>query len=545
MHHVPSRSESLRAVKRTVLISRPATRAAGKVHINRSFGTLSVSQGDLGQEDESISQQQPHDMQQESPGIDARSAALYACLDSCSDDDDSIYQAADRATDALFQWRDEVAFSSTPISPPTPKEFDAILLAWTKIPHVRGVPQRAERILDVLEREGEHAATIDSYNHVLHTWAHSGEHMRGTMAQNLFQKLTVNSSRKKSLKADGATFRTMMYAWANSGEVKAAFRATGHLMKLLYLLKESDGDVDLQPHMEDYYLIFDAWTSARDKQAAEKSLNVLRLMEEAYIDRLSELRADIRIYRSILKAFARSPSSPNLGLDVDRLLTKIWDRNLVPDTDCFSYAINTFANCALHKDLTESPWPLASRAHQLLLEMVRAVQKSETVQVSTDNYNTVLTAFTAAPEFSSDPALELLDKMEDNLSMARPNAATYALVVNILAKSPTVKDKVTLSQQVIQRGQREFERGNETAKPDLFIYNAFIRACAASTSDTASQREATLRLALQTLPRDIRGNNLKPDPETFLCLLEASSSLLPPGASQTKALDQIDRKSVV
>jgi hypothetical protein len=49
----------------------------------------------------------------------------------------------------------------------------------------------------------------------------------------------------------------------------------------------------------------------------------------------------------------------------------------------------------------------------------------------------------------------------------------------------------------------------------------------------------TLRFALQTLPRDIRGNNLKPDSETFLCLLDACSSLLPSGDMQTKDMEHL------
>ncbi|KAI2511525.1 hypothetical protein MHU86_2961 [Fragilaria crotonensis] len=508
--------------------------------MHRSFGTLSTSPDNTGQQNELIQQPQSIGVDHENLDAQARSDVLFAWLDSAQDEnDDSIYQAADRATETLFRWRHDALSSPSPISPPTIKEYNAILLTWAKIPHVRGVPQRAQRLLEIMEGNDEQVPSTDSYNHVLYTWAHCHEHMRGTMAQNLFQKLVDNSAGKKSAKPNGESYRIMMYAWAHSGEAKAAFRATGHLMKLLHLLEESGGSVDLQPQMEDYYLIFDAWTSARDKQAAEKSLNVLRLMENSYIDRFSELRADVRIFRSILQAYARSESSPNLGPDVDQLLTKIWDRNLVPDTDCFSFAIKTYANCALHKELKEDPEPLANRAHQLLQEMIRAVQKSETVQVSTENYNAVLTAFTASRGNASEQALMLLDSMEDETSMARPNAATYALVVNILAKSPTIKDRVTKSQQLIERAQQEYARGNETAKPDIFLFNAMIRACAASTGGTISQREATFRLALQTLSRDIRGNKLDPDPETFLCLLEASSSLLSSGAMQEKAMEQI------
>ena len=543
--HLPPPNERHRAAKTISSSALPKVPRQGpqltqRIGMHRSFGTLAISPDNLSQHNESIHQPQAIGLDHVSLDAQARSDVLFAWLDSGKDDnDDSIYQAADRATETLFRWRHEASMSPSALSPPTTEEYNAILLTWTKIPHVRGVPQRAQRLLEVMEGDEGQVPSTHSYNHVLFTWAHSHEHMRGTMAQNLFQKLVDISARQKFARPNGESYRIMIYAWAHSGEAKAAFRATGHLMKLLHLLEESGGSVDLQPHMEDYYLIFDAWTTARDKQAAEKSLNVLRLMENSYINRFSELRADVRIFRSILKAYARSESSPNLGPDVDQLLIKIWDRNLVPDTDCFSFAIKTYANCALHKELKEDPGPLANRAHQLLQEMIRAVQKSETVQVSTDNYNAVLTAFTASGENSSDQALKLLDSMENESSMARPNAATYALVINILANSPSLKDRVAQSQQVIHRAQREYERGNETAKPDIFLFNALIRACAASTGDTISQREATFRIALRTLSRDIRGNKLDPDPETFLCLLEASWSLLSSGAMQEKAMEQI------
>ena len=525
-----------------------------------------AKQGDVLQAEQVLTLMQAH-----SPDGQAYSAVLHAWLDkivSNDDDDTIIYLAVERATELLFQWRDLVVLSSSnnnnnnnnnnnAMAPPTTQEYNAVLQAWTKIPHIRGVPQRAQRILELLEKEKQATATIESYNYVLQTWAHSREHMRGTMAQTQFQKLQEEqtpgaAAGALNLKPNGDSYRTMIYAWVHSGESKAAFRATGHLMKLLRLLEKSKGDADLEPAMEDYYNIFKAWTTARDKHAAEKSFNVLRLMEYAYMHRFSELRADIPIFRSILQAYGRSDASAVLGPDVDQLLEKIWDRNLVPDTECFSSAIQAYVNCALHKDSApQDVAPLATRAHQLLHEMIRAVQKSESVQVSTENYNAVLKAYTATIRDASEPALELLNSMElpASVTTTRPNAATYALVVTVLATSNSIKDKVKQSQALIQRAQREYESGNnDAAKPDIFLYNALIRACAASSSSTGgggggagsqAQREGTFRIALQTLQRDIRGNRVDPDPETFYWLLEASASLLPAGTMQAKAMEQI------
>jgi hypothetical protein len=118
-------------------------------------------------------------------------------------------------------------------------------------------------------------------------------------------------------------------------------------------------------------------------------------------------------------------------------------------------------------------------------------------------------------------ALELLDLLEKPTSAIRPNAATYALVLTILAKSRQVKQKVASSTEVLRRANQEYERGNEAAKPDVFVYNALIRACAASPTGSAAQKSKPIALTLQTLTRDIRGNKIDPDSDTFLWLLRS------------------------
>ena len=68
-------------------------------------------------------------------------------------------------------------------------------------------------------------------------------------------------------------------------------------------------------------------------------------MNKAYMDRVSDVRPDEECYRYVLAVYAKC-KLPNLGQDVDELMTQMEDRLLSPDTDCYTFAIRTWKNCA-------------------------------------------------------------------------------------------------------------------------------------------------------------------------------------------------------
>jgi hypothetical protein len=112
---------------------------------------------------------------------------------------------------------------------------------------VRGIPQRAQHILLNLQPD----PTVESYNQVLKAWAYSGEHLRGTMAEQVFQKIKD---------PNGESFKFIIRAWCWSKERRCAFTATGHYMRMMRLLEISRAD--MEPTMEDYHILFRAWTTA-------------------------------------------------------------------------------------------------------------------------------------------------------------------------------------------------------------------------------------------------------------------------------------------
>jgi hypothetical protein len=141
---------------------------------------------------------------------------------------------------------------------PSSHHFVAILKAWTtaceaaheagltKSDFVRGIPQRTQHILNLQTNP-----SVESYNQVIKAWAYSGEHLRGTMAEQIFQ--TIDDP-------NGESFKLIIRTWCWSKERRCAFIATGHFMVMMRLLESGRPDMELS--MDDYHILFHAWTRA-------------------------------------------------------------------------------------------------------------------------------------------------------------------------------------------------------------------------------------------------------------------------------------------
>jgi hypothetical protein len=163
-----------------------------------------------------------------------------------------------------------------PFNPELTGHCDAILTAWARASRAgrgiqtritRGMPQRAQFLLERMEAtcvdpesdvDSRVRATVGSYNRVLEAWAYSGEHLRGTMAERIFVNLSQGNV--SGARPDGESYRLIIWAWALSRDGRAAFTATGHLMKMLRRLEKEEED--MEPSLEDYHVVLKAWTRA-------------------------------------------------------------------------------------------------------------------------------------------------------------------------------------------------------------------------------------------------------------------------------------------
>jgi hypothetical protein len=147
--------------------------------------------------------------------------------------------------------------------------------------YIRAIPQRAHFLLSRMEISMDDTSShptfhkclppsLADYNAVLEAWAFSREHLRGATAQRIFDKLATRKKKKAdAILPDGISCRLILWAWALSRETRAAFTATGHLIKMLKRLESSfDKDAKdeefegeaIEPNIEDYHIVLKAWT---------------------------------------------------------------------------------------------------------------------------------------------------------------------------------------------------------------------------------------------------------------------------------------------
>lgn len=148
---------------------------------------------------------------------------------------------------------------------PTQHHYESVLEAWLRVTQtmleldtpLRGIPQRAQRVLEQMQAQSETDPSIQPdiyhYNVVIEIWGNSPEHLRATTAENLFQQLPM--------KPDNETYLKLIRAWCRSNQDRAAFTATGHLMKMHRLMGNDANGINIL--LEDYKTILEAWTRAR------------------------------------------------------------------------------------------------------------------------------------------------------------------------------------------------------------------------------------------------------------------------------------------
>jgi hypothetical protein len=455
------------------------------------------------------------------------------------------FRAADRANAILERLQRKFKASEDAVLRPTQQHYDAVLNAWLLVTRsmleldtpLRGIPQRAQRVLEELQRQAKSDSsvypTIQDYNAVIETWGNSPEHLRGSMAESVFQQV---------LEPNNDSYLAVIRAWCRSKQDRAAFTATGHLMKVHRIMGKDEGDFGLA--LKDYKTILEAWTRAGDKLAPQKAFWVIKLMNKAYMDRVSDVRPDEECYRYVLGVYAKS-KLPNLGQDVDELMTQMEDRLLSPDTDCFTFAIRAWKNCATNYSNEGTQHEDATHAAKLLTKMEKAQQVSSSVvvQPTTENFNDVMQAWsTSTKAGAAIHAESLLNKLEQAYANGdenlKPDANSYRWVLEAWAKSPS-RDKLNHAVTVLAR-MKDLTEGSQDdhAKPTVDVFNAFIRVCGATDNRSLTERKFNLKLAVNTVD-EMRKRGEAPNSATFHRLLEACENLLPMGRERCRAVESI------
>mmetsp|Transcript_40059 Transcript_40059/g.58548 ORF Transcript_40059/g.58548 Transcript_40059/m.58548 type:complete len:860 (-) Transcript_40059:160-2739(-) len=471
----------------------------------------------------------------------------------------------------------------------------------------RGTPQRAQRILEKLESSPSlPSPTIQSYNLVIEAWSTSTEHHFATMAQRIYDRLLHQNTESAATNTGVAgdvtpnleTYQSLIRAWCKSSNVHggAAHWATKILSRMLFKLeheknngnrKKKDEDIEnIEPTMEDYRLVLECWSKSRIKNAAARSLSILQKMEHLYTSRITNQRPTVECYKQVLVAISKSKmteiknnttdANDSMGQCAVKLLDEMEERQIQPDSDCYSAAIKTWCNSAISKhrhnkdrrkrskrgeikmNENNDPGIDAGIAHDLLQRMNDMYHKSSIVLVKSTrcNYNDVLRAWSiSGANDAAERAEELLSEMEKEQKDLAPNKESYILTIESYAKRKNTSvitsdgsdDKVEKSLELLQRMMHQYESGNVLARPDTDVYNSVLNACAKCFSKDEKIRRNAMRVAIENVQNmreqakeEGRGVKCKPDATTYRLLLEACRNLLPAeGGEREKAVEAV------
>jgi hypothetical protein len=290
----------------------------------------------------------------------------------------------------------------------------------------------------------------------------------------------------------------------------------------------------------------------REKNAPLRAHALLLYLEEKFRKGTTMIRPDEVCYRYVLQAAARRPQMEHLGTIVDDCFVRMREDIMVIDAHCYSAAIKTWKNAAVHVKNASSSARESSviRAVDLLKEMELANYRStrSDVQVSTKNVNDVLEALTSSnSHMRIEEADNLLRKMEnamqDGNTNLMPNMASYVHTLQVL-KSIHSAEKVARAKVILWRFVDNFDAiASQYKKRGVLVevFNEFIRVCGSRRTRSVEEGLQTMNEALSSI-QTMRGlEGIAPNSSMYATLLEACASLLPVGKDRQLFAEKVFR----
>lgn len=276
------------------------------------------------------------------------------------------------------------------------------------------------------------------------------------------------------------------------------------------------------------------------KYSGKRALFLLKKMESlaSSDNALTGLRPDVTCYKCVLQSFSQSRAQyvDGLGYEAESIISRMEDNGLIPDSDCFTYAIQTWSNSACRNELAEKDiYESASRAQTLLNQKKQMHYRSGTVEVKTStlDYNNVIRAWSRSSSKDAYQQVEgLLSTMEklhqEGDADVRPTHETYVHAIHSIGKNRNVGTNLHLVQELLSRMKTQYENGNEDCKPNILCFNAAIRVCGSRNLKYANDEEVQngLRCVVSLIQEVGNTVGIKPNSETYNLALDAFSILI-------------------
>ena len=354
-----------------------------------------------------------------------------------------------------------------------------MMIALTRSAH-RGDKKAGKQAMLILDRmEAQNANGLEqlkpdtfTYTQIIHCIARSEDPECYAMAMDVFSRMKeLRLAGRDDLKPDIATLNAVLLAIKNSNEGPEACER---------FLKSMEGSSDpaAAPNAISYSTVISAWSKSRDKNRAERAIQLLERMEQ--------------------------------------------DSNVQPNTVAYSSVLDVLAK-------SDDP-KAVQRSLKILQDMEKRYSTDRTVRPNAYTYSSVMESITNNPrkELIASQAENLLSKMIKMTSSLERDNTSYTIVFNNAIKAiekSLEKNKAQKAKSILALMKTLDESGKLSVHPTVRTYNAIIRCCSFTTGSNGEKRQA-FDIALDAFMEVRNDQSIKLDSYTYPTIFKACQMLL-------------------
>eukprot|EP00571_Detonula_confervacea_P016795 CAMPEP_0172297232 /NCGR_PEP_ID=MMETSP1058-20130122/335_1 /TAXON_ID=83371 /ORGANISM="Detonula confervacea, Strain CCMP 353" /LENGTH=912 /DNA_ID=CAMNT_0013006357 /DNA_START=96 /DNA_END=2834 /DNA_ORIENTATION=+ len=445
---------------------------------------------------------------------------------------------------------------------PTTQTYNLVLYGLANCEPCVENAERAETILQEMiacQQSGEKCVCgpdSNTFRQVIIAWTKSGSNRA---AENACRLLDQMLSDFPMLDPDASTFNALMTIYLKLGKTEETLT----LFDLITALHRS-GRSDTQPDIYSVNLMLKAMT----KQPPYRSLGEMEAVEELLEDIQERLHVqpDVQSYNIVIDAWAKSrldDAATRAELLLDCMEKKCWhDRSVAPDGYSFTSTINAIERShhqergpwaervfhrmkELHSEgLVEEPTTPVYNSLLNCLISCGSLERAEALfsemesagLANTRTFNTMLKGYSMFRRSGGDGGMvfsqpkkaeKLLDEMElsyysKEVASVIPDKYSYTTVISAYGRS-NVKRKAAKASMILRRMLDSYTEGNSAAKPGTYAFNAVLNACAHTRLPEEHLEGFSILCSTLILLREWT----KPDHTTYGRFLQACARLLP------------------
>jgi len=235
---------------------------------------------------------------------------------------------------------------------PTTVNFNTVLDAWAKSGGGRAAAERAEEILEWMDRLHKQGNEVNpdtiSFNAVIDAWARSGDRVAPRRAEQILDHMDeLYRAGNSGVKPDTYSYNTLINAWAKSGERGSAARAE-HVLSVMEK-RYRDGDSDFKPNTRTHTSVIDSWAKSGEKGAAQRANQILNNMITRYeATGDTDSKPNVHTANAVCNACAFSKHDDD-RVEALQIAFRVFDwlssqNDMTPDSYTFTILLSVCAN---------------------------------------------------------------------------------------------------------------------------------------------------------------------------------------------------------